>query len=247
MWLASALVAFRSARYAPLEKQAPAWCRPLVWWLNLIQPIVRGWARYSYALRSYRLPRSVGKHVRFPNKKICSNQRDLYWDDDTTRGRELLLDTMLEEARNSGWFADFDDCWSFADVKLMGDCWHRIEIRTVTEELKWPRRFTRARISIHATFIAYAVLTGASIWCIAAISSMKIWTMSVAIAFLASLATYLLFSQRRCIHAATELVARSGAKAGLKLVQTNHSRIVESEVAIVAAKLAEPSKVSLND
>jgi len=50
MWCASLASAVRSAAAARLGKEAPLWCRPLIFLLHLLQPIVRGGHRQLHRL-----------------------------------------------------------------------------------------------------------------------------------------------------------------------------------------------------
>ena len=218
MWSVTAFVTLCSALGAPLDKGAPWWSRPLVWWMYILQPIVRGWARHVCYLRHQKLPKPNSDSSTIWLKKIGPTQRDLYWDDREARGREHLLAALHEESRESNWSGDFDDSWSTIDITMVGDCWHEIAIRTVTEELGWPRRFTRARCSVHPTYFAYCVVFGSLIWTTIALFSLQTWSLLVALLLNVSWATIIVISRRKSLRAATELVGRAGKTAGLGIV-----------------------------
>jgi hypothetical protein len=131
------------------------------------------------------------------------------------------LEVLVDEAKTSGWSGDFDNAWSDWDINLIGDRWHDITIRTATEELGWPRRFTRARCSVSPTFFAYTVAFGSSTWAAAAILKMQLWPLAVAFLLTTFCAFRLVTSRRKCLRAATELVARAGKSAGLSVVTTS--------------------------
>ena len=243
MWSTTLFVTLRSALAAPLEKRAPAWCRPLVWWLYFTQPIVRGLKRHCYVMRHRKLPPRIGRCKSVSSKKISSWQRDLYWDDRSACGREQLLRTLSDETRRLRWFADFDDCWSSADIKMAGDCWHRIEVRTVTEELLWPRRFTRARCSVHLTSLASIVLTATLIWIIAALLSLQTWSLLVATLLTALVSIRIVISRHRCLRAATELMEHAGRSVGLILADAVLGELHEAERAAEKQKTSALSEV----
>ena len=59
MWLATLMLGLRMGSRAPLPKDAPWWCRPLVTYLYILQPILRGWYRMTHCLRQMKLPRDT--------------------------------------------------------------------------------------------------------------------------------------------------------------------------------------------
>lgn len=215
MWSATLCVTVRSALAAPLDKGAPRWCRPLIWWLYLAQPVVRGWKRHTHLLRNRKLPPRNGEAGKAQPKRIDSSQWDLYWDNNQALGREQLLAALSEETREASWSGDFDDSWTASDIKLVGDRWHEIEIRTATEELGWPRRFTRARCSVNPTFFARTIAFGSLTWTAAAILKMQVWPLVVAFLLTTLSAVCFVTSRRKCLRAATELIARAAKSAGL--------------------------------
>lgn len=217
MWAATSLATVRAALAAPLQAGAPWWCRPLICWLYFIQPIARGWKRHTYLLRERKLP-PRGQAMSQPGadfKKISAAQWDLYWDDSSARGREQLLAALAAGAQQMSWSGDFDDSWSDADVKLVGDRWHEIEIRTATEELGWPRRFTRARSSVSPTLLAHLVVGVSAVWTASALISGHTWALAVAVPLMIYWSICLANSRQRCLRAAVGLVAEAGKAAGL--------------------------------
>lgn len=215
MWCATISLAVRSALQAPLPKTAPAWCRPLVAYLYFRQPIWRGWYRLTHLLRSKKLPSSRTKRPTTPGKRISTTEQDIYWESYDGLGRELLLEVLVNEAKMSGWAGDFENAWADWDVKLVGDCWHDIALRTATEELGWPKRFTRARCSVRPTAFSHVVTLGALTWGAVSLASMQPWAMTTALLFCAVVLLCASRSRRRCLRAVTRLVARAGDLAQL--------------------------------
>ncbi len=229
MWMVTLALVIRSAWTAPLRKDAPWWCRVLVTYLHLVQPVIRGWYREIYLQRKRRLPRpSRGKgryrstraarEVRRRVKRISASEHDLYWQSDEFRGRDELLAALVEEAQESGWWGDFDNAWSTWDLKLAGDRWHDITIRTATEELGWPHRFTRARCSVLPTAFHRAVAGTGLVWSVVALISLQPWAMFVGLAMGLLTLVSGSASRRRCLRAVTALVARAGQNAKLGAV-----------------------------
>lgn len=221
MWMATVSLAVSSALRAPLPKVAPRWCRPLIAYLTIMQPIIRGWHRQTYLLRTLCLPRINGEAERLASlqaKAISARQRDLYWESNEARGREHLLDKLVKIAAEHQWKGDFDDAWSDYDVKLVGDRWHDIRIRTATEELGWPRRFTRARCILRPTPFSRLVTAAVLVWTATALAGVHLWAVLAGASALGLLAGARLQSRYRCLRAVTRLLAKTGVAARLQPV-----------------------------
>ncbi len=218
MWAATAALAIRSAVKAPLARMAPWWTRPLVAYLYVMQPVWRGWHRLTYLLRNRVLPKvcSPSKVDRPEVKRVSATIRDTYWDSDQSQGREQLLDVMVKEAKRHGWAGDYDNAWADWDIKLVGDRWHDVTCYTATEELGWPRRFTRIGCRVHPTYFSRVTALVAVIWTGAGVVSGQVWAMAAG----ALLCGLILFrmdrSRRRCLKAITRLAIHSGRLAGLQ-------------------------------
>jgi GT2 family glycosyltransferase len=219
MWCASLVAAARSARRAPLPPGAPWWCRPLVFLLHLLQPVVRAWHRAHYRLRMKRLPRTprvAKRRITGGGKNKSLRARDLWWTSSRGRGREHFLEALQLRAACDGWVGDFDDEWQDHDVELLGDSWHDLRVRTATEELGGPRRFTRVRCTLHWTCTTLTVGAAVAAWTIAALTSGKQWAEVVSLVLLLGLAVVLERSRRRCLLASAWLLWRAGQAAGLE-------------------------------
>lgn len=242
MWTATSIATARAALSAPLQPGAPWWCRPLICYLYFIQPIARGWKRHTHLLRERKLPVRTGDHERMEVKKISPSQWDIYWDDDQARGRQELLAALAAQSQKANWSGDFDDSWSDADIKLVGDRWHEIEIRTATEELGWPRRFTRARSSVSPTLLAYVVVCVSAIWTAAALASAQTWPLVLAVPVMTYWSICLAASRRRCLEAAVALVAQAGrsAELGISPAADASNRVDEEVFSIEKDASASP-------
>jgi GT2 family glycosyltransferase len=224
MWCGTAALAIRSAQRAPLPSSAPWWCRPLTGLLYVLQPLVRSWHRYTSLLRSKRLPELASGHDRkFPAKQISVHEHDLYWQSDNGLGREHLLKALLAETKRLGWSGDFNNSWVSWDMWLVGDRWHDITIHTVTEEVGWPKRFTRARCKATSTFCQRAIAYSVLIWCSVAIIALQPWAMVLGEVAAVWTLCRIKISRRRCLRAAIQLVARSAAEASLSVFAWNET------------------------
>jgi glycosyltransferase involved in cell wall biosynthesis len=223
MWAITLLVTFRSARRSPLPRSAPWWCRSVVWANYLLQPVVREWHRYLHAIRCRRFPSTEPSTQSRAVKRISATRRDLYWQSNQALGREQLLDSLVQEARRANWPGSFEDDWAEWDVRMVGDWWHDITVRTATEELGWPRRFSRARCAVHLTHFGWAAIGATAIWTALALILRQGSAVAAGLTVAAGLAAIIVSSRRRCLRAVTILVARAAAKAGLEPVATDGS------------------------
>ncbi|MCO6044731.1 glycosyltransferase [Aeoliella sp. ICT_H6.2] len=221
MELATVVLCVRSAISAPLGKSAPWWCRPLVAYLYWVQPILRGWHRTTHLLKIRKVPRHPVS-FRAPQveneRTLCKVEKSscyAHWDNRSGRGRTEMLHALVNLAKRGGWKGDFENAWADWDVKLLGDLWHHITVRTATEELGWPRRFTRARCDLRKTQLSQVIAVAIAIWLICAAISMQYWAMG---AGLVAAATYWLATQRSrrmCLSAVASLVTAAGDVSGL--------------------------------
>jgi len=228
MWSATFVLCIRSAMRAPLPAKSPWWCRWLVGYLYFLQPIVRGWHRQTYTLRCTRMPRIPAglEKLRPTAKHISSTEWDLYWQSADNLGREQLLPAIVEEAQRWRWLGNFDDAWSSVDVQLLGNACYHLRIRTATEELGWPRRFTRARCHLQSTFFSRAVTVALLTFTLAAVASLHFWEISIGLAGYFAMAIWRWISRRRILRRAALLVTRAGIEAGLECV-SDHGEVTD--------------------
>jgi hypothetical protein len=149
---------------------------------------------------------------------------------DRNLGREALLELLVQRGRAVGWRGDFDNAWADWDVKLEGDFWHDVTIRTATEELGWPRRFTRCRCATELTTSAKVLSTTIVVWAGAAVASGKLW--AVAGAFVAAVVCLLNLwrSRRDCLAATAALIESCALDAGLATQDQNRGASASSAV-----------------
>jgi hypothetical protein len=199
--------------------------------LYVLQPIVRGWHRQTHLLRHSRLPRINGEASMIARKqarRISACEWDLYFSSDEARGRQELLRELVDEAARCGWRGDFDDAWSNYDVKLVGDRWHDIRVRTATEELGWPNRFTRVRCLVRPTQFCRAFCTVAFVWSLAALATLQPWALMIAVVAQMALLVSRIRSRRRCFSAITTLIARAGVQARLQPTSPSGQKLDQS-------------------
>jgi hypothetical protein len=220
MWLATLAAALRAVARAPLESGAPWWCRPLIFGLYIAQPVVRSYHRYLYRITHRRLPPvAVAEGEVRRAKRISVRSRDWYFRSDRNLGREDLLGALVDATRELRWSGDFDSEWQAHDLELLGDAWHKFRISTSTEELGWPRRFTRVRCVLKLSRFACKLMGVLAVMTTAlALSPMAVAALPAYVGMVAVVSAVLL-SRRRCWKAIDYLVARAGQTAGLEGVR----------------------------
>ncbi|MGE3999640.1 MAG: glycosyltransferase [Planctomycetaceae bacterium] len=213
MEVATLSLAIRSGFQVPLPRQAPWWCRPLIAYLHLMQPVWRGWTRLTHLLRNRRLQPAV---ARSDAKRISVDVCDLYWDNHAGLGRNHLLPRIVERAKAGGWAGDYDNAWASWDIRLVGDRWHDITIRTATEELGGLRRFTRARCSTQMTRFSGIVVSLIVAWSLLASILLKPWAMGIGLLLSMWVLWQLNFSRRCSLRAASSLVGSAARISGFE-------------------------------
>jgi hypothetical protein len=167
-------------------------------------------------------------------KRIGVSYHDLYFDSRDAVGRVELLHSMERAARDANWPGDFVAEWHAHDVELLGDCWHRITVVTATEELGWPRRFTRVRCALELTAGAKIMLALVGAWAALSLMQPSRWSLGIAAGLVAAVIGWMLTSRRRCFRSVCNLIYNAAIAANLEPVR-NRAREVQSppEVSIV--------------
>lgn len=211
MWMITLGVVAHAGWTARTPAGAPWLSRLIIGYLHLLQPVVRGWYRLTHLLHSKRLRRHrLDPQLKLPaGKRVSASRYDLYWETDDCQGREELLTEVVHMARAAAWPGDFDNGWADWDIKMVGDPWHDIELRTATEEIGWPRRFTRAKVSVSQTKFAKVVMCGMLCWSVASLIGGQAWALTLSAAGCAALLMTMAASRRHCVLGGKQLVARA--------------------------------------
>jgi hypothetical protein len=217
MWLLSLRSIAATAGRASLPPDFPYRRRLLVYWLHLTQPVVRGMHRNGYTLRNKRLPQILPpkQEQRAGLRTISPIAREIYWPTRNGRGRAELLDAIETIARQEGWPGDFYGGWAPWDIELMADLWHHVSISTATEELAWPKRFTRARWTARPTRVARATTAVVGAWSAAALVMNIPWALVLGLIGASTILATVMRSRRRCLSAVGDLISRAARNSGL--------------------------------
>ena len=240
MWFGTLASAIRSVRSVALPTNMSLFMRLVIFGLHLSQPVVRAKHRYAWRFKSRKLPhiptdnRLSKSHI----KVINPRRHDLYWESKDNRGREELLAALQTETARAAVETNYQNEWSTWDAAIRGDLWNDILIHTATEELGWPRRFTRARSEVQFTLLSKIMTLGALLWTLSALSTLHYALAGIGALALVVVSLRVRRSQRRCLDMTTRLLWRAGhlAKLDNVLVSAVPQLAAEKATRPVAAK-----------
>ena len=152
------------------------WSRPLVAALFLLQPIVRGWARYRERLRPQNTPSPQPSlesqalvHNKAPLDEAC------YWSENRVDRVQFVAD-LLKRLDEMGWPNKSDIGWSEFDIELFGNRWNRVQLTTASEDHHQGRSLLRARLRPRWTLEARVVFWALIVSEIVVLSFVPGWT-----------------------------------------------------------------------
>jgi hypothetical protein len=123
------------------------WSRPLVSVLFLLQPIVRGWARYQGRLtarqRAATTQQSLDSLALFHSGKSLAEVQ--YWAEQRVNRLDLVAD-LLRRLDQQGWPNRADIGWGDYDVEIYGSRWSSVQLATVAEDHPPGRQMLRCRL-----------------------------------------------------------------------------------------------------
>jgi hypothetical protein len=123
------------------------WSRPLVALLFLLQPVVRGWARYGGRLRLR--PLTTSERETLDSVSLRDSPERLgevrYWAEHRVE-RVGFVNSLLQQLDRQGWLNRSDIGWSEFDVELHGNRWCNLQLATVAEDHPAGRQMIRCRL-----------------------------------------------------------------------------------------------------
>jgi hypothetical protein len=123
------------------------WSRPLVGLLFLLQPIVRGWARYQGRLM--RRPTPLAARQTLDSIALRDSRQSLrvvqYWAERRLDRLALVAD-ILRRLDQQGWPNKSDIGWSDYDVEVYDTRWSKLQLTTVAEEHPRSKQLIRCRL-----------------------------------------------------------------------------------------------------
>jgi hypothetical protein len=143
------------------------WSRGMVALLFLLQPIVRGWARYEGRLGLPAAPRTARETL--DSVALREGHDSLaeacYFGD---MGRIKFVTGILERLDKQGWPNKSDTGWSGYDVEVLGSPWAYLRLTTVAEEYPKGKKMIRCRLrpawSLQARAAFWAARPGNGTW-----------------------------------------------------------------------------------
>lgn len=150
--LASGLVSVGVCALAAAQAELPrrryrTWSRPLVGLLFMLQPVVRGWARYQGRLFLRQTPLARHENLNSLSRERRRHvPREIRFEDPTALGREGFLRAVLDRLEQAGWQHRTDSGWGSFDVEVYGHRWSKLQLTTVSEQTDDSRLRLRCRL-----------------------------------------------------------------------------------------------------
>lgn len=123
-----------TAMRAELPSRRNPWSRPLVGLLHLLQPVVRGWARYRGRLRGASSPLARLENLDSLSRLQQHRAPDeIVVPDPALRGRPAFLEHLLDGLERAGWVCRVDAGWRGVDLEVYGSRWSKLQLTTLSE------------------------------------------------------------------------------------------------------------------
>jgi GT2 family glycosyltransferase len=162
----------------PVAKER-GWSRPLVALLFLLQPIVRGWARYQRRLLL--LPKAPQPPSNLDSLALQHSEQGLelaaYWTEQRIDRLAFVRD-LLKRLETRGWPHRADIGWSDFDVEIYDNRWSKLQLVTVLEEHPRGKQMLRCRLpgkwALRAK-VGFWVLCGLELLIIGCLGAHHLW------------------------------------------------------------------------
>ncbi|MCB1127825.1 MAG: hypothetical protein KDM81_15130, partial [Verrucomicrobiae bacterium] len=182
------------------------WSRPLVAVLFLLQPVVRGWARYQGRLFLAQTPVRVRRNFRAVSERGGTAQRSrMAFRAPSGIGRLCFLERLVQRLRREGWQFRSDGGWSPNDLEIYGSRWSKLLLATASEYTDDGSHVLRCRLKPARTLPARLVLWLLTAIAIGGLGWRDAWQASRLAGFLPALGCLLWFR-----HDARRLQAQAG-------------------------------------
>ena len=123
------------------------WSRPLVAMMFLLQPVIRGWARYQGRLLVHPAPLAPQQTLdSIALRDRAQSLREVrYWAEKPV-DRLAWADGILSRLDERGWPNKADIGWSEYDVEIHDTRWSRLQLTTVAEAHAGNKQLIRCRL-----------------------------------------------------------------------------------------------------
>ncbi len=191
------------------------WSAPLVAWLHLLQPVVRGWARHRHQFGSR--PATLSRRESLESLGRPEEASELgrldFWRP-TPVDRVTFLKGLLEELDRAGWPNKPDAGWSEFDLEIYGSRWASLRLTSVSEYHGGGSQLLRCRLAGRWSPPARALflgLTGALLVVIGFTGIPWLWTLLLLLPLLAWRFTV---ARRSLVRVIATLVEQQAAATG---------------------------------
>jgi cellulose synthase/poly-beta-1,6-N-acetylglucosamine synthase-like glycosyltransferase len=146
------------------------WSRPLVALLFLLQPIVRGWARYRGRIALGPTPRVAYESLDFVQLKNSGEKFETaeYWSEHWIERLEFVRN-VIQVLEKQGWQYKTDAGWSDFDIEIFASRWGHLYLTTVVEPHQNDKILLRCRMTT-----AWSLFAKLSFWAVAGIQLLVI-------------------------------------------------------------------------
>ena len=137
------------------RKKTRFWSRPLVGLLFLLQPIVRGWARYHGRLNRPSKPLLALENldsISLRGQGVLFDEVQYWAERDVDRCG--LLGAIQQRLEQQEWPHRADAGWRDYDLEIAGNRWSRVQLLTVAEAYPGGKYLLRCRLRSAWTFLA---------------------------------------------------------------------------------------------
>lgn len=154
--IGTSLLAAAQANLPPNQQRF--WSRPLITLLFLLQPVVRGWARYRGRLTQRTMPDAVVNWLQTLEYQASEAQREIQYLTTKDYPRLSFLDSILHWLEEQHWQHKPDAGWSNYDVEIYGNRWSSLQLITVSEPAGSGNYRVKCRLTAVSSLLAKVAL-----------------------------------------------------------------------------------------
>ena len=158
------------ARRRMRHEDLPARGVLFTWFLWVLQPLIRGGARYWYrwrvsgppdALQDFAAPRAPRLRGEFHRSRMLA-----FWGEKTPP-RLAVLDRLVRRMSSLHWFYAANSAWEPWDLALVVSWWFKVRVTTAEEDHGQGRRLMRVRLRLVPTSLLWLSAGAALVLCLA--------------------------------------------------------------------------------
>ncbi|MDX2226395.1 MAG: glycosyltransferase [Verrucomicrobiae bacterium] len=160
MFLATVFTGFTFMVRARLEPRYDTLlARLLVWWLAIVQPLMRGWSRYFTWISLKHTPsRLIVTHeAGIPRFRFERENTLSYWSNEGIE-RDRFLSEVTAILEHENWQYSLDTGWTDWDIQVYGNTWWDCRLRSMTENHGGNDRLNRIQLAPKMTSLTKASL-----------------------------------------------------------------------------------------